>query len=59
MKGNKIRAQRDYKCPAHRYHKLAKTVPNRLQQQYATGQPDVARATDITYIRTYVGVRIH
>jgi len=55
MRVNKIRAQRGYKRPGYRYQKPAVAAPNRLQQQFTIGRPDVAWVTDITYIRNYEG----
>jgi putative transposase len=55
MKRNNIRAQRGYKQPGFRYTKPAVSAPNRLQQQFSVGRPDMAWVTDITYIRTYEG----
>jgi len=55
MKLNKIRGQCGYKKPGYKYTKPAVAAPNRLRQQFTVDQPDIAWATDITYIRTYQG----
>lgn len=55
MRLHKIRAQWGYKKPGYRYSKAAVAAPNRLEQLFSVSEPDKARVTDITYIRTYQG----
>lgn len=55
MQRHKIRAQRGYKTPGHKYTKPSMMAPNRLEQQFSVEKPDAAWVTDITYLRTYQG----
>lgn len=55
MSEAKIRSVQGYKRPRHLSGKHAKKAPNRLLQQFTIENPDAARVTDITDIRTYEG----
>jgi putative transposase len=55
MKQNGIRARLGYKKPRYRGGKPACVAPNRLAQEFDVDCPDLAWATDITYIRSYEG----
>ena len=55
MKVAGLKAVRGYKKPRYKAGSPAVVAPNRLDQQFATQEPDQAWVTDITYIRTYEG----
>ena len=50
-----LRAQVGYRRPRHRSGPPHVVVPNRLQQQFTTEQPDRVWVTDITCIKTHEG----
>ena len=55
MQQAKLKSTRGYRRPRYKSGKPAIASPNRLQQQFAMHQPDIAWVTDIAYISTYEG----
>jgi putative transposase len=55
MKAHKIKAERRYRRPKHRYSKPSRLTPNRLEQDFDVTGPDRVWVTDITYISTSEG----
>ena len=50
-----LKAQVGYRRPRHRSGRPHVTMPNRLQQQFTTAQPNETWVTDITHIKTHEG----
>jgi len=50
-----LKAQVGYRRPRHRSGPPHVMVPNRLQQQFTTGEPNEIWVTDITHIKTHEG----
>ena len=55
MRTHKIKALRGYKAPRAIAGRPSIIAPNKLQREFTVEQPDTARVTDITYIRTWQG----
>jgi putative transposase len=55
MQAAGIKSVRAYKSPRYKVGKPALFAPNQLQRQFQQEEPDQARVTNITYIRTHEG----
>lgn len=55
MRLNQIKALRAYKTLRPISGRRSLIAPNRLEREFTISDPDTARVTDITYIRTWKG----